>query len=199
MASSTSLSHVESDNRALNALSILPGILLLAGIGYAAKALERTVNTYAKTHHWIFPNIEYVLWAILIGLVISNTLRIPKIFQSGIDTYEFLLKLGIVLLGARFVLADVLKLGGISLALVVIEITLSLALMTFLGKLFKLKLNLISLLATRYCVWRLRHHRHQGRHRCGRRRFLLCHCRNSGARRTVIVHISGHRSQPSHE
>jgi hypothetical protein len=31
-----------------------------------------------------------------------------------------------VLLGARFVLADVLKLGGISLALVVVEITLSL-------------------------------------------------------------------------
>ena len=147
MASSTPLSHVESDNRALNALSILPGILLLAGIGYAAKVLERTVNTYAKTHHWIFPNIEYVLWAILIGLVISNTLSIPKIFQSGIATYEFWLKLGIVLLGARFVVADVLKLGGISLALVVIEITLSLALMTFLGKIFKLKPKLISLLA----------------------------------------------------
>jgi len=76
-------------------------------------------------------NIEYVLWAILIGLVISNTMTIPKLFQSGIDTYEFWLKLGIVLLGSRFVLADVLKLGGISLGLVVIEITLSLALMTF--------------------------------------------------------------------
>src|ERR1700723_3089108 len=147
MASSTSLSHVGSDNRALNALSILPGVLLLAGIGYAAKVLERTVNTYARTHHWIFPNIEYVLWAILIGLIISNTLSIPKIFQSGIVTYEFWLKLGIVLLGARFVVADVLKLGGISLALVVIEITLSLALMTFLGKIFKLKPKLISLLA----------------------------------------------------
>ncbi len=72
---------------------------------------------------------------------------IPKLFQAGIATYEFWLKLGIVLLGARFVLADVLKLGGISLALVVIEITLSLALMTLLGSLFKLKPKLISLLA----------------------------------------------------
>jgi len=54
MASSTSLSHVESDNRWLNALSIVPGVLLLAGIGYAAKILERTVNTYAKAHHWTF-------------------------------------------------------------------------------------------------------------------------------------------------
>src|ERR1700676_4380824 len=147
MASSTTVSRAESDHPIPNALNILPGVFLLAGIGYAAKILERTINTYAKAHHWTFPNIEYVLWAILIGLVISNTLAIPKIFQLGIATYEFWVKLGIVLLGARFVLADVLKLGGISLALVVIEITLSLALMTLLGKLFKLKPKLTSLLA----------------------------------------------------
>ncbi len=147
MAASTSLTRVESDNRWLNWLRIVPGIFLLAGIGYAAKILERSVNAYAKAHHWTFPNIEYVLWAILIGLVISNTLAIPKVFQPGIATYEFWLKLGIVLLGARFVLADMLKLGGISLGLVVIEITLSLALMTLLGKLFKLKPKLTSLLA----------------------------------------------------
>ena len=147
MASSISLTRVEPGHLLLNALRIVPGVLLLAGIGYAGKILEHSVNGYAKAHHWTFPNIEYVLWAILIGLVISNTLTIPRVFQAGIDTYEFWLKLGIVLLGARFVLADVLKLGGISLGLVVIEITLSLALMTLLGRWFKLKPKLTSLLA----------------------------------------------------
>jgi uncharacterized integral membrane protein (TIGR00698 family) len=140
-------SPAKSDNDVHNPLSIVPGVLLLAAIGYAGKFLEHFLNTYAKIHHWTFPNIEYVLWAILIGLVIGNTVNLPKLFQTGVATYEFWLKLGIVLLGARFVLADVLKLGGISLALVVIEITLSLALMTFLGRLFKLKPKLISLLA----------------------------------------------------
>src|SRR6266853_4377675 len=147
MASSISLPRAESGNSLLNALRIVPGVLLLAGIGYAGKILEHSVNAYAKSRHWTFPNIEYVLWAILIGLVISNTLAMPKLFQPGIATYEFWLKLGIVLLGARFVVADVLKLGGISLGLVVIEITLSLALMTLLGRLFKLKPKLTSLLA----------------------------------------------------
>jgi uncharacterized membrane protein YadS len=170
MASSISLPRAESANPLLNALRIVPGILLLAGIGYAGKVLERSVNAYAKSHHWTFPNIEYVLWAILIGLVISNTLSIPKIFQPGIATYEFWLKLGIVLLGTRFVLADVLKLGGISLGLVVIEITLSLALMTLLGRLFKLKPKLTSLLAigSAVCVWRFRDHCRQGGNRCRR-------------------------------
>ena len=60
--------------------------------------------------------------------MISNLLSVPKIFQAGIATYEFWLKVGIVLLGSRFILADILKLGGISLALVVIEISLSLLL-----------------------------------------------------------------------
>jgi uncharacterized integral membrane protein (TIGR00698 family) len=87
------------------------------------------------------------LWAILIGLVISNILTIPAVFQPGIATYEFWLKIGVVLLGSRFILADVLKLGGISLALVVIEISLSLVLMHFLGRVFKLKPKLTSLLA----------------------------------------------------
>jgi len=147
MASTISLTGIKSENRLLSSMSIIPGVLLLAGIGYAAKVLERTINSYAKAHHWTFPNIEYVLWAILIGLAISNTLTIPRIFQSGIATYEFWLKLGIVLLGARFVLADVLRLGGVSLALVVVEIGLSLVLMTLLGKAFGLKPKLTSLLA----------------------------------------------------
>ncbi len=147
MSASVSIPLVETQNPRLNVLRLVPGILLLAGIGYAGKVIEKSVNTYGKTHHLIFPNIEYVLWAILIGLLISNLLTIPKVFLPGIATYEFWLKVGIVLLGARFVLTDVMKLGGISLGLVVVEITLSLALMTFLGRLFRLKPKLTTLLA----------------------------------------------------
>ena len=57
----------------LQFLRLIPGVLLLAAIGYAGKLLEQNVGKYAKAHHWVFPNIEYVLWAILLGLAISNT------------------------------------------------------------------------------------------------------------------------------
>jgi uncharacterized integral membrane protein (TIGR00698 family) len=144
---SASVPQVKSENPLLKLLGLVPGILLLAAIGYAGKVLEKSVNTYAKSHHITFPNIEYVLWAILIGLVISNLLTVPKIFLPGIATYEFWLKTGIVLLGSRFVLADVLKLGGISLALVIVEISLSLLLMHALGRAFNLPPKLTSLLA----------------------------------------------------
>src|SRR5262249_9433411 len=80
-------------------------------------------------------------------LVISNTIGVPEIFRSGVATYEFWLKAGIVLLGSRFLLGDILKLGGVSLLLVAVEIAGSIAFMTFLGKAFKLKPKLTSLLA----------------------------------------------------
>ena len=71
----------------------------------------------------------------------------PKIFKPGIATYEFFLKFGIVMLGVRFMLGDVLKLGGISLAAVALELTISIVLMTWLGTVFKLSPKLTSLLA----------------------------------------------------
>ncbi|HET6981164.1 MAG TPA: putative sulfate exporter family transporter, partial [Myxococcaceae bacterium] len=105
------------------------------------------VRAYGKAHHQALPNIEYVLWAILFGLIIANTVGVPRIFRAGVATYEFWLKAGIVLLGARFLLGDVAKLGGISLALVAIELVVAIAIMTVLGRAFRLKPKLISLLA----------------------------------------------------
>ncbi len=95
----------------------------------------------------MLPNIEYVLWAILLGFVISNTIGLPAVFRPGVATYDFWLKIGIVFLGARFLLGDVLRLGGISLGLVAIELVLALTFMTYLGRAFRLSPKLVSLLA----------------------------------------------------
>ena len=127
--------------------SLLPGIALLFVVGYAGKFVEHFLNTYTKTHHITFPNIEYVLWAIVFGVVIANTVGVARIFRPGVATYEFWLKAGIILLGARFILGDVLKLGGISLILVFVAITLSITFMTWLGRRFGLSPALTTLLA----------------------------------------------------
>jgi len=128
-------------------LGFIPGTLLLAVIGYAGKFTEQTINAYGKSHHVTLPNIEYVLWAIIFGLIISNTVGVPEVFRAGVATYEFWLKAGIVLLGVRFLLGDIAKLGGISLLCVAIELGVSIAVMTWLGRAFRLTPKLTSLLA----------------------------------------------------
>src|SRR3981189_1121262 len=147
MADAITVPQVQPLQPALRFLRVIPGVLLLAAVGYAGKLVEQNVGAYAKGHHWTFPNIEYVLWAIVLGLVISNTVGVPEIFRTGVATYEFWLKAGIVLLGARFLLGDVAKLGGVSLGLVAIEITGAIAFMTLLGRLFNLRPKLTTLLA----------------------------------------------------
>jgi uncharacterized integral membrane protein (TIGR00698 family) len=147
MANAIAVPRLHTENPFLQFAKLLPGILLLVAIGYAGKVLEQSIGRYSKAHHLVVPNIEYVLWAILIGLVIANTVGVPEIFRTGIATYEFWLKTGIVLLGSRFLLGDVLKLGGVSLGLVAIELLVSLTFMTFLGRWFKLRPKLTSLLA----------------------------------------------------
>src|SRR3954463_11198621 len=126
---------------------ILPGVLLLLTVGYAGKVCEALLRDYGKAHHLALPNIEYVLWAIVFGLVISNTVGVAQVFRPGIATYDFWLKAGIVLLGARFLITDVLQLGSISLALVGSELAVAIGIMTLLGRWFRLKPKLTSLLA----------------------------------------------------
>ena len=130
--------------------NLLPGMALLFAIGEAGKYAENFLRLYGKEHHLALPNIEYVLWAIVLGLLIGNAFapfRWFAIFAPGIATYEFFLKLGIALLGVRFLLSDVLRLGGLSLLLVALEFAVATAMMIALGKWFRLGPKLTALLA----------------------------------------------------
>lgn len=127
---------------------VLPGMALLFGIGFLGKFLERTFKDLHAAHPNLpLPHLEYVLWAILLGLLIGNTLGLSSIFKPGVATYELWLKLGIVFVGARFLLQDILHIGGLALGLVAVELVLSLSLMHLLGYVFKLPPKLTSLLA----------------------------------------------------
>ena len=128
-------------------IELVPGLVLLALIGLGGKFIEQSIAAYGKAHHQALPNIEYVLWAILIGLAIANTIGVPRLFRAGVATYEFWLKAGIVLLGVRFLVGDLVKVGGVTLGLVALEIAGSLIFMTLLGRAFGLKPKLVSLLA----------------------------------------------------
>ena len=143
----TVIAAVRTPSAARSFARLLPGVLLLSLIGYAGKVTEQSIAAYGRAHQLTLPNIEYVLWAIVFGLIVSNTVGVPSICEAGVETYEFWLKAGIVLLGIRFVLGDVAKLGGLSLACVALELAVSIAVMTALGRMFRLPPKLTSLLA----------------------------------------------------
>ena len=70
-------------------------------------------------------NLEYALWALLVGLLISNTIGTPSWLRSAACT-EFYIKTGLVLLGAEIIFGRLLALGlpGVFVSWVVTPIVL---------------------------------------------------------------------------
>jgi uncharacterized integral membrane protein (TIGR00698 family) len=128
-------------------LDYVPGILLLIGVGLLGKYAQIWWNALAKHEHWRVPDIEYVLWAIVIGLLITNTIGLHRIFRPGVQTYEFWLKVGIVVLGARFVLGDIVKLGALSLVQILVDMVIAGTVIIVVARAFGLSGKLGSLLA----------------------------------------------------
>ncbi|WP_353360389.1 YeiH family protein [Mycobacterium sp.] len=128
-------------------IEYVPGLLLLIAVGVLGKYAEVWWLALAKHEHWTVPDIEFVLWAILIGLVIANTVGLHRIFRPGVLTYHFWLKVGIVALGSRFVLGDVLKLGATSLVQIVVDMIVAGTIILGAARLFGLSGKLGSLLA----------------------------------------------------
>ncbi|QDV54543.1 YeiH family protein [Rosistilla oblonga] len=96
-------------------LAGFPIVFLLATLAYVL-AGQSVLKAY---------NLEYALWALLVGLIISNTIGTPAFLRPAIMT-EFFIKTGLVLLGAEVLMSRLLALGlpGVFVAWVVTPIVL---------------------------------------------------------------------------
>ncbi len=75
-------------------------VFALACLAYVL-ANQTVINAY---------NLEYALWALLVGLLITNTIGTPAWVRPALRT-EFFMKTGLVLLGAEVVFDRLLTLG----------------------------------------------------------------------------------------
>ncbi len=126
-----------------NPLNALPGDTLLAYlimfIGLviiyliAVKVMGERVKTYALAFLVVFVigiismviasqttlkayGLSYPLWALIIGLLISNTVGVPKWLKPGVRT-ELYIKCGLVVLGAEILFTRIMALGPYGLGI----------------------------------------------------------------------------------
>ncbi|MDI6655221.1 MAG: putative sulfate exporter family transporter [Candidatus Hydrothermarchaeota archaeon] len=88
-----------------------PVIFIIAILSFVIAA-NKTVKGYG---------LEYVLWALFIGLFISNILRVPSWLKTAVRT-EYFIKIGLVLLGAEILFHVIMKAGfyGMAQALIMV-------------------------------------------------------------------------------
>ena len=99
-------------------LKFLPGFAIVFVIGVLAYFIAGQADIKAM-------GLGYALWAILLGLIISNVAGIPKWLEPALAT-EFYIKTGLVLLGAEILMSKILAIGvpGLFVAWVVTPIVL---------------------------------------------------------------------------
>lgn len=96
----------------------IPGFIALSLLAVLAQLLA---NQELIKHY----NLEYALWALLVGMIISNTIGTPGFLMSAVAT-EFYIKTGLVLLGAEVLFHRLLALGlpGVFVSWVVTPVVL---------------------------------------------------------------------------
>ncbi|MBN2050348.1 MAG: putative sulfate exporter family transporter [Spirochaetales bacterium] len=127
-------------------ITLIPGLLLLAAIGLMAKYLEIWLQSVIHIG-WIKALVSNVILAIILGMLVNNLFRIPAVFHPGLDTYEFFLKIGVIFMGAKILISDLLRLGSVGIIMVVVEILFSIGFVLFFARFFKLPQKMASLIS----------------------------------------------------
>ncbi len=94
--------------------AFVPGVLLIGALGWLSQVLAGLPMAASL-------GLEYVIFALAIGLAINHTVRVPAWLREALRT-EYYIKTGLVVLGASILFDEIARAGllGIAQAIVVV-------------------------------------------------------------------------------
>ena len=137
----------------VNRNRIIPGlsfcfIVMMLGL-YGAELIGKLLLTTGVLPEGSASPISGIFVAILLGIIIRNTIGLPDLFTKGIGfAVKYALRAGIILLGLRLSLTEALKLGAWGLPLIVACISVGLFVTLYFTSKMKQSTRLGTLIAT---------------------------------------------------
>ncbi len=134
-------------------LRTIPGVTLAVSVMLLALWGSRVVGPWLLAAQGLDPTgstspVSGVTIAIVLGLIIRNVLPLPAMFMSGIQfSVGRLLRAGIICIGIKLSLFDVVRLGGWGVPVVVAAIVSGVAFVTWFNRRLKLPDRLGTLIA----------------------------------------------------
>ena len=122
----STIEKIMSGANLLNALYLLIGLWILGLIGMAFMGMSvgkftlgfpiifilSAISFFVAGNTTIsYYGLEVVFWALLFGLLVSNTIGVPDWLKTAVKT-EFFIKIGLVLLGAEVLFTTIAKVGA---------------------------------------------------------------------------------------
>ncbi|MFZ5649311.1 MAG: YeiH family protein [Bacillota bacterium] len=132
-------------------LEAIPGLLLVVVVAVIAWYGDAYLKkNYKKFYDVVLLN--YVLLAIIIGMIIRNTVGIPNVLEPGLKYSTVMTKTGIVVMGTKYTLASLVKVGTVSMVFITITLFGTVALLFAIRKHFKMSDELGGCLASGFSV-----------------------------------------------
>jgi len=97
-------------------------------------------------------HFNYVVICLSVGIIIRNVIGIPKSWEPGLSYYSVFLHAGIIMLGSQYLLRDMVKLGGLTIIIMVVFVFGTAAFFVFLSRIFKLDDSLAGLLSAGFSM-----------------------------------------------
>ncbi len=95
-------------------------------------------------------HLNYILLGIIMGMLYRNLLfggKLPEIFADGFRLSRLFIKTGIILLGSLYTIQAIVKLGAMAIFLIGGFVILSIIMVLWLGKLFKMDRSMTGVMA----------------------------------------------------
>jgi len=126
-------------------MNAIPGVLLAFALAIAGNLLADSLSAALGLGQGA---VSGIMVAILLGLALSNAVRLPDAFRDGIAfAVNHVLRLGIVLLGLRLSIAEVGSIGFKALPIILVTIPAAILIVGYLGRRIQLPDRLGSLIA----------------------------------------------------
>ncbi|MCS6806906.1 MAG: putative sulfate exporter family transporter [Acidobacteriota bacterium] len=140
-------------SRVSEVVKLVPGVALAATVMLVALPLANMVGNWVLSFQGIDPTgkaspVSGVLMAIVIGMLLRNAIILPEWIKPGIQfSVTKILRLGIIFVGIKLSLVDVLRLGGWGVPIVLVVIASGLVFVSWFNKVLRLPERLGTLIA----------------------------------------------------
>lgn len=124
----------------------IPGAILVILVAVAAFFIAPFLQKYPLFKTYL--ELKDFILAILMGILIKNTVGISKIFEPGLRFSTILTKTGIVVMGAKYSMMGLVKVGGPALFYIAVFLFGTAIIMMWVGERFKVPTPLAACLAS---------------------------------------------------
>jgi len=135
------------------ALCGLPGLHFLFTIDALLHYIDVVLPPiYGKGFFTDLLHFNYVVTCLVVGILIRNVIAVPHSWESGLTYSGVFMNAGIIMLGSQYLLRDLIKLGTISIIIMVIMVFGGALIFTFMGRWFKMGDSMTALLAAGFSM-----------------------------------------------